>query len=37
MSDKTNSNYIPEDAKFNLAFGWLAAAAASIAAWAGLA
>lgn len=37
MGDKTGSNFGKEEADFNMAFGWLAAAAASIAAWAGLA
>ena len=37
MSDKNSGNFNKEDAKFNMALGWLTAAAVSIASWAGLA
>jgi len=36
MSDKTSSDHV-QDAEFNMVFGWLAAAAASIAALASFA
>ncbi len=36
MSDKINSYTTSADSEFNMAFGWLAAAAASIASWVGL-
>lgn len=36
MSDKINSNTTSHDGEFNMALGWLAAAAVSIASWAGL-
>jgi hypothetical protein len=36
MSNRTDSDYV-KDAEFNMVFGWLAAAAVSIAAAAGLA
>jgi hypothetical protein len=36
MSDKNNSNTPSNDSGFHMAFGWLAAAAVSIASWAGL-
>jgi hypothetical protein len=37
MSDKNTSTTVYADTGFNTAFGWLAAAAVSIASWAGLA
>ncbi len=37
MNDRKSSKYIKEDAEFNMALGWLAAAAAAIATWAGIA
>lgn len=36
MSDKINSLTASADSEFNMFFGWLAAAAVSIASWAGL-
>jgi hypothetical protein len=36
MNDKNNSNTTSHDSEFKMAFGWLAAAAVSIASWAGL-
>ena len=36
MSDKNNSKLPSQDNQFHAAFGWLSAAAVSIASWAGL-
>jgi hypothetical protein len=36
MSDKITNNTTSPESDFNLALGWLAAAAVSIASWAGL-
>ncbi len=36
MSVKDDSNTLPQDAEFHVAFGWLAALSVSIATWAGL-
>jgi hypothetical protein len=36
MSDRNNTNTTSADSDFNMALGWLAAAAISIASWAGL-
>ena len=36
MSVQTNNNATANDSEFHMAFGWLAAAAVSIACWAGL-
>ena len=36
MSEKINSNNTSSDSEFSMALGWLAAAAVSIASWAGL-
>ncbi len=37
MSYQNSNNSVKEDANFNMALGWLAAAATAIAGWAGLA
>lgn len=37
MSNKKSNNANYNDNEFHMAFGWLAAAAVSIASWAGLA
>jgi hypothetical protein len=37
MSDKNTGNTFQADAKFNMALGWMTAAAVSIASWAGIA
>lgn len=37
MGDKNTGNTLQADTQFNLVFGWLTAAAVSIASWAGLA
>lgn len=36
MNVKTNQDAASYDSEFHMAFGWLAAAAVSIACWAGL-
>lgn len=36
MSVKNNSNTPSSDSEFHMVFGWLTAAAVSIASWAGL-
>jgi hypothetical protein len=36
MSDKININTATPEGEFNMALGWLTAAAVSIASWAGL-
>jgi hypothetical protein len=36
MSDKTKNNTTSHDSEFHMTLGWLAAAAVSIASWAGL-
>ena len=36
MSDKINSNTTSHEIEFNVALGWLAAVAVSIASWASL-
>jgi hypothetical protein len=37
MSYQNSNNSVKKDAEFNMALGWLAAAATAIASWAGLA
>ncbi len=36
MSDKNDLNDLEQENEFNMVFGWLAAAAVSIASWAGV-